>query len=161
MKNYFLLIGLLFGSVFFVSCEDDDVCIGEATPAMTVVFRNILNMENQSDTLTIYASPDLNFENSILLYEKIFTDSLKLPLGSLAQSQTYFKIQRRSNEVSDILKVDYQTHSEYVSKACGFRLTYENLNFETTQNHIQYLIPGESNQLKNESKTNLYIILGN
>lgn len=161
MKKGLPILITLFGILSFQSCEDDDVCVGEGTPNMTVVFRDILNDQNLKDTLTIYSADNQNFENAVLIYDKTFTDSIKLPLGGLNSTKTYFKIQRRSNEISDTLIVDHQTNSEYVSKACGFRINYSNLNYSSSQNHIQYLIPSESNQITNESETNLYIVLGN
>ncbi|MFA7616816.1 MAG: DUF6452 family protein [Weeksellaceae bacterium] len=142
-------------------CEEDDICIGEGTPNLTVVFRNQLNTENQKDSLTIYRSADIGFEEADTLFEKFFTDSIKLPLAGLNTERVYFKIKRRSNSDSDILTVNYQSKSEYVSKACGFRVVYESLNYETTHQHISSLLPAESNELKDETITNLYIILGN
>lgn len=161
MKKIIWVLCAFLGIFSLQSCEEDDVCVGEGTPSMTVVFRDILNSQNLSDTLTIYSSEDINFQNPKLIYQKVFSDSLKLPLSGLDNSKTYFTIQRRSNSALDTLTVNHSTVSEYVSKACGFRIFYDNLSFQTTQNHIQYLIPGESNELKNESKTNLFIVLGN
>lgn len=143
-----------------ISCDEDDICVnGEGTPNLTVVFRNNLDSENRMDTLTIYAASTPDFENRDTLYQKFFTDSIKLPLGGLGTSNKYFSIQRRSNEIVDILTVSYDNKSEYVSKACGFRLTYDNLNYNITQNFMEYLIPEESKELKDEKITNLRIAL--
>lgn len=161
MNKQLKVLGLIFSMLFLLACEEDDVCVGEGTPSMTVVFRDILNAQNLKDTLTIYSSEDINFQNPTLIYNKVFSDSLKIPLSGLDNSKTYFTIQRRSNPMLDTLTVNHSTVSEYVSKACGFRIFYTDLSFQTTQNHIQYLISGESNELKNESKTNLFIVLGN
>lgn len=161
MNKWILIFVLLSGSIILSSCEEDDICVGEGTPNLTVVFRNDFNSQNLQDTLTIHASNTIDFENSYLIYDKVFSDSLKLPLGGLNEEVIYYKIQRRSNSVSDILKVDYQSNTEYVSKACGFRLIYEGLQYQTTQNYINYLIPNESNELKDETKTDLYIVLSN
>lgn len=161
MNKRVLFLILLIGSMILASCEEDDICVGEGTPNLTVVFRNDFNTQNLKDTLTIYASNSIDFENSYLLYDKVFSDSLKLPLGGLNEEIIYYKIQRRSNSVSDILTVNYQPTTEYVSKACGFRLTYEGLQYQTTQNYINYLIPNESNELKDETETDLYIVLSN
>ena len=76
-------------------CEEDDICVGEGTPNLTVVFRNDFNTQNLKDTLTIYASNSIDFENSYLLYDKVFSDSLKLPLGGLNEEIIYYKIQRK------------------------------------------------------------------
>lgn len=159
MKKPFLITFLLLSIILMISCEEDDVCVGEGTPYLTVVFRNNLNTENYSDTFTIYSSSDENFTDETLLYEEVETDSIKLPLGGLNASQTFFKIQRQSNSDSDTLTVNYTTKSEFVSKACGYRITYEDLSYQTTFYHINYLEPSESNVLQDESNTNLYIAL--
>lgn len=159
MKKIYWIIGIVLMSIFAVSCEEDDVCVGEGTPYLTVVFRNNLNQTNYSDSLTIHAADNLEFNNAIEVLPKTFTDSVKLPLGGLDNSVTYFKIKRRSNEQTDVLTVNYTPTSTYVSKACGFRLTYENLNFQTTNYFIENIIPSSSTSLVNETSTNLYIAL--
>lgn len=144
-----------------VSCEEDDVCVGEGTPFLTVVMRNNVGTANLADTLTIEASASEDFENPDTIYLKVFTDSIKLPLGGLDASQTFFRLRRRSNIERDFLTVNYNTQSAYVSKACGFRVTYGNLNYSSSFNHIEAVEPAESNVLENETITNLYIRLSN
>ncbi len=161
MKKRYLIFGIIIPIIFAVSCEEDDVCVGEGTPYLTVVFRNTLDTENQMDTLTIEASSTVGFENPDTIYLKVFTDSIKLPLGGLDESQTFFRLRRRSNTDRDILTVNYTTQTEYVSKACGFRVVYEDLGYTTTFNHIQAIEPDESNELKDETTTNLFIRLSN
>lgn len=161
MKKRNLIFGLLIAIGFAVSCEEDDVCVGEGTPFLTVVMRNNIGTENLADTLTIEASPTADFANPDTLYLKAFTDSIKLPLGGLDESQMFYRLRRRSNIERDILTVNYNTQSEYVSKACGFRITYEDLSYQSTYNHIQSIEPGETNVLTDETITNLYIRLSN
>lgn len=157
----FKLLFFIFIPLLLIGCEEDDICIGEGTPNLTVVFRNQLNSVNQKDTLSIYRSTSEDFENQDTIYQKFYTDSIKLPLYGLNSNRAYFKIKRRSNSDNDILTINYHSKSEYVSKACGFRLTYDNLNYHSTHQHINTIEPAESNELKDETITNLYIILGN
>lgn len=159
MKIKFLIpFCLLF---LLTACEDDDICIGNSTPNLTVVFRNSLNSVNLKDTLSIYRADNINFENTDTIFEKVYTDSIKLPLGGLDSDKAYFKIKRKSNTESDVLSIAYQAESKYVSKACGFRIIYKNLNYSITQQYINYLIPAENNELTDEQTTNLYIVLAN
>lgn len=152
-------ISLLFAFLLFsfsaVSCEEDDVCVGEGTPYLTVVFKNTLNQENLRDTLLIERI-DVN-QTVLDTVVWTLTDSIKLPLGGLDESTSYFRIKRRAAGIPDILTVDYDTKSNYVSKACGFRITYDNLGYNSTLNDIKNTVPGESNTLENEAATNLYI----
>lgn len=159
MKSVFLfLICLLF---IVTACEEDDICTGGGTPKLTVVFRNQLNTSNMPDTLSIYRSDNIGFENPDTIYQKSFTDSIKLPLGGMNSDKVYFQIRRRSNPDMDLLTVAYNPKSTFVSKACGFKIIYENLAYQTTQQHINYLIPAETNELKDETITNLIVVLGN
>src|SRR5690606_5787416 len=155
------ITAIFFSIITVISCEEDDVCVGEGTPYLTVVFRNPLNNGNAIDTLTIIESKTPDFAEPDTIYEKAYTDSIKLPLGGLNNNVSYFNIKKRSSAITDILQVNYTTKSTYVSKACGFRITYEGLSYETTFNQIEYINPDESNVLEDESNTNLYIIYSN
>lgn len=161
MKKRFLILGIILCSFWAISCEEDDVCVGEGTPYLTVVFRNYLNNSNLQDSLTIESDLTADFPNPDTIYLKAFTDSIKLPLGGLNDDKTFFRIKRRSSTEQDILTVNFNSKSEFESKACGYRITYDNLNYESTYNRIESLQPGESNVLEDESETNLYIILSN
>lgn len=147
---------MFFAALSAVSCEEDDVCVGEGTPNLTVVFRNSIDDTKLRDSIFIES---LNADNVVLdtvLYWTV-TDSIKLPLGGLDETTSYFQIRRKMTGTPDVLTVNYNTKSSYVSKACGFRITYDNLGYQSTENEIQNLVPGESNILENESATNLYI----
>lgn len=157
MKKF---IFVALGFFLILSCEEDDVCIGEGTPHLTVVFRNAFNTENLKDSLTIVSSATPDFQLTDTLYNHQLLDSIKLPLGGLAEEVSYFKIQRRNLE-PDVLTVHYLTKTNYVSKACGFRITYENLSYTTTYTNIGNLQPSESNILDSEASTNLYIVYSN
>ncbi len=160
MKKRILILGIVFTAIFAVSCEEDDVCVGEGTPYLTVVTRNAAEQTNLIDSLLIERI-DANNAAIDTLYSWTVTDSIKLPLGGLDESVSYFRIKRRASGIPDILTVNYSPKSSYVSKACGFRITYENLGYETTFNEIQNIVPSESNVLEDESATNLYIYYNN
>lgn len=156
MKKRILIIGMFFAALFAVSCEEDDVCVGEGTPFLTVVLR-YTDETSVRDTITIQKLLSDGITVDTTLYDRVLTDSIKLPLGGLDESTSYFSIRRKLNGIPDVLTVDYNTKTSYVSKACGFRITYENLDYETTLKDIRYSTTGESNTLENESATNLYI----
>src|SRR5690606_34552004 len=120
MMKRFWVYGLIFCSLWTVSCEEDDVCVGDGTPALTVVFRNYLNSSNLMDSLTIEADNTIEFTHPDTIYEKTFTDSVKLPLGGLNDNRTFFRIKRRSSSENDILTVHFNPHSAFESKACGY-----------------------------------------
>lgn len=159
MKRRFWILMVLSGFFAVLSCEEDDICIGEGTPNLTVVFRNNLGNENLKDTLTIEFDRFPDFPDPDTIYRKVFTDSVKLPLAGLNTDKAYYRIKRRSNPVKDVLTVDYESKTEYVSKACGFRLVYRDLSYSSTFNFIELLESAENNDLTDETITNLYINL--
>lgn len=158
MKKRILIIGMIFAALFAVSCEEDDVCVGEGTPYLTVVFKNIIGDVNFTDTIIIQKLlADGQTLDTTFVTQRIFTDSIKLALGGLDESTSFYEIRRRTTGIPDILTVNYSPKTSFVSKACGFRLTYDNLSYESTENTIRNIVPSESNVLENESATNLYI----
>lgn len=154
------MIGILFSMIAVSSCEEDDVCLGsEGTPQMTVVFKSIYTQQNQSDSLYIDLV-DTNLENPINIYNGVYSDSLKLPLGVLENSNSIFRIKRRSYGLEDYLTVNYETKSVYVSKACGFKLTYDQVNYTSTTNDIINIQP-VTTTIENETVANLYVFYPN
>lgn len=158
MKKRILIVCMIFTALFAFSCEEDDVCVGEGTPYLTVVFKNTIGDVNLTDTIIIQKFlADGQTLDTIFGTQVGFTDSIKLALGGLNESTSYYQIRRRTTGIPDILTINYNTKSTYVSKACGFRITYDNLNYSSTEFDIRNLVAGESNTLENESATNLYI----
>lgn len=143
-----------------ISCEEDDICLGgEGTPLLPVVFKDIATDQKQADSLYI-AMVDENFQNPHYLYEGIYADSLLLPLGSINQNTSYFQVRRKKLGLTDNLTIRYEIKSTFVSKACGFKLTYDQLEFTSTNNDIVN-ITSNSTVLENESTTILHIYYPN
>lgn len=160
MKQIIYFLTIIFLTCLTISCEEDDICLGgEGTPLLPVVFKDLATNQKQADSLYI-AIVDENFQNPQYLYEGIYADSLLLPLGSLNQSVSHFQVRRKKLGINDNLTIHYENKSTFVSKACGFKLTYDDLSFESTHHDIANIVLN-SNVLENESTTSLYIYYPN
>jgi len=158
MKKAFalFLLVLLVGSSF-LSCEKDDIC-AEGTPTTpNVVIRffrsdntSVLNpvsnfkyyVEGMTDTITITAS----------------TDSIRVPLRVDATQVKWGFILRQTGtggttRNTDYLTFDYTKQQTYVSRACGYKTT-----FNLTEDPVQTDAPGENTLWIDEVEVEKYNI---
>lgn len=127
----FLLILLLFSS----SCEKDDLCTPDqsASPRVVVVFVDAQNpsqakaVSNLQITEINSTTPaPLDFDGSTLLES---ADTIYLPLRNLTNLTSYnFQADTESGTNIDNLDFTYTNEESYVSRACGFKVNYENLS---------------------------------
>ena len=130
-----LVIGLSFGQS---ACERDDIC-AESTPTTPLLIIRFIDAETDVD----FEAPT-NLAITIAGEAEPFTivnnDSIAIPLRT-NEDMTSFRFTINSAEEdedpqnTDELIFSYVREEEYVSKACGFRVVYEDL-----QNQ---LIPGD------------------
>ena len=153
----FLTMVCLVG-MFFSCGSDDDICeSGEGTPRMKVAFRSAESgKETTLDSLSVavdYGSGkvDLGWQKKI--------DSRLIPLrvDDSPYTDIYFKTSTKSKESQ--VRVKYTTQATYVSPGCGAKKTYENVSSELiTIDPVKSVVNGQ-NQILNEDKTNLYLVL--
>ncbi|UHO38774.1 hypothetical protein H5J24_00805 [Chryseobacterium capnotolerans] len=158
MKYFKFLIMLCLVGMFYSCGSDDDICeSGEGTPRMKIAFRSVdSNKEKTVDSLSVavdYGSGkvDLGWQTKI--------DSRLIPLrvDDSPYTDIYFKTSTKS-KVSQV-RVKYTTQATYVSPGCGAKKTYDNVSGELiTSDPIQKVENGQ-NQILNEDKTNLYLVL--
>ena len=119
-KVYLLIIPFLF---LLNSCEKDDVCLGASTPKLVIRFYEY-NQSNTKPTtdLTIIALPDRD-----TLYKQSAVDSIALSLDVNKNFTEYVFLESNN---PDTLKVSYDLHPYFVSKACGYIMFFKNLNVE-------------------------------
>lgn len=104
------------------SCEKDDFCNQDTiTPSLVIKFLNASDMSKikQPDSLYVWA------REKDSLYKNVKVDSIFLPLNSLTTNTTY-NLAVGKDSISQ-LKIQYETKEEYVSRACGFRIIFNNV----------------------------------
>lgn len=158
MKYFKFLIMVCLVGMFFSCGSDDDICeSGEGTPRMKVAFKSVeTGKEKTLDSLSVavdYGSGkvDLGWQRKI--------DSRLIPLkvDDSPYTDIYFKTSTKSKESK--VRVTYTTKATYVSPGCGAKKTYENVSSELiTPDPVQSVENGQ-NQILNEDKTNLFLVL--
>jgi len=117
------------------SCEKDDICVEGNTPLMVIEFFDINNPDTpknvpklrvvgQGQTVTVNTSADRTDLNKITVPLKTAEDSTGFFLiSNSASNEDGFEIGN-----IDTITFNYARLEEFKSRACGFIITYEDLN---------------------------------
>lgn len=154
-------IKLLFLFSFFVflySCEDDEICIESLTSKLntsvtakdsTSVFSlsnlKVTDITRDKNEVVFTDSTATSFKVSLPINDSIVTYKIDLAFASSDSLQT-------KAAVSENLTVNYKTTNEYVSKACGFKAVYKDINYSTTG---ILTINAPKNKINNENETHI------
>ena len=140
------------------SCEnDDDVCVsGEATPRLKIKFKSADNKVLTLDSL--YLDVDYGNNNILTVVRAAKVDSALIPIrvDDAGFTELYVRKTKKGN-VSKI-KLNYNTTSEYVSPACGFKRLYQNLSGTLETANPVTKVELNQNQIINENKAHLYLV---
>ena len=140
------------------SCEnDDDVCVsGEATPRLKIKFKSADNKVLTLDSL--YLDVDYGNNNILTVVRAAKVDSALIPIrvDDAGFTELYVRKTKKGN-VSKI-KLNYNTTSEYVSPACGFKRLYQNLTGTLETVNPVTNVELNQNQIINENKAHLYLV---
>ena len=147
-NNYFLkhrkravqfAISFCIGLVLFSACEKDDFCLeNPVTPRLVIRFYDNINRDivKRVDRLSIFieSAPD-----SILRQQN--TDSIAIPLNPTnflsdeITSTTYvFRTEDgNASEKEAKLTIEYIPERDYVSRSCGFRIIFNDVEITATE----------------------------
>ena len=149
----FLILGFLL-----TSCEsDDDVCVsGEATPRLKIKFKSA---DNKVLTLeSLYLDVDYGNNNILTVVEATKIDSVLVPIRVDDAGFTELYVRKTKNGKVSKIKLNYNTTSEYVSPACGFKRLYQNLTGTLETANPVTKVELNQNQIINENKAHLYLV---
>lgn len=128
---YILLLIICFGQS---ACERDDIC-AETTPTTPLLIIKFYDADSPSDpkapnNLAIVAEGSIPEDTGFTV--SAGTDSIAIPLRTIEDVTTYSFIINSQEEDDEPINVDdlvftYIRYEEYVSKACGFRVIYDEL----------------------------------
>lgn len=122
MRKYLILLVIL--SFTLINCEKDDICIETTTPKLIVVFYNdtVPAAKKAVTSLTVSADGKEN------IYENKLLDSIAIPLD-LTQNSTLYIL--KSGTIVDSVKFTYDRKDVFVSRSCGYKTIFENLQIES------------------------------
>ncbi len=150
MKKVYLA---LFIILITMGCEDE-FCLDDTTPSLIIRFRDIDT--NQLKPIRLTAGGvglDAFIENTTL-------DSLAIPINTQSNTVTYLlsEILDDDTESTESLTLTYDIEDEFVSKACGFRSVFKNIQISTTNN--DWLLDFEvlTEDITNENRAHVEIL---
>jgi hypothetical protein len=149
----FLILGFLL-----TSCEnDDDVCVsGEATPRLKIKFKSADNKVLTLDSL--YLDVDYGNNNILTVVKAAKVDSALIPIRVDDVGFTELYVRKTKKGSVSKIKLNYNTTSEYVSPACGFKRLYQNLSGTLETANPVTKVELNQNQIINENKAHLYLV---
>lgn len=121
MKKYITIILASFLAI--LSCEKDDICIETTTPSLIIRFydNDIQTDVKQISGLTVWAEG----KDSIYLNQSL--DSIAIPLNLNENITTYII---ENNSIKDTIKFIYDRKDVFVSRSCGYKTIFENLQVD-------------------------------
>ena len=149
----FVILGFLL-----TSCEnDDDVCVsGEATPRLKIKFKSADNKVLTLDSL--YLDVDYGNNNILTVVKAAKVDSALIPIRVDDAGFTELYVRKTKKGKVSKIKLNYNTTSEYVSPACGFKRLYQNLSGSLETANPVTKVELNQNQIINENKAHLYLV---
>lgn len=140
------------------SCEnDDDVCVsGEATPRLKIKFKSADNKVLTLDSL--YLDVDYGNNNILTVVKAAKVDSALIPIRVDDAGFTELYVRKTKKGSVSKIKLNYNTTSEYVSPACGFKRLYQNLSGSLETANPVTKVELNQNQIINENKAHLYLV---
>ena len=140
------------------SCEkDDDVCVsGEATPRLKIKFKSADNKVLTLDSL--YLDVDYGNNNILTVVKAAKVDSALIPIRVDDAGFTELYVRKTKKGSVSKIKLNYNTTSEYVSPACGFKRLYQNLSGTLETANPVTKVELNQNQIINENKAHLYLV---
>tara|TARA_X000000950_G_scaffold131465_1_gene164003 strand:- start:887 stop:1345 length:459 start_codon:yes stop_codon:yes gene_type:complete len=105
-------------TLFFFSCEKDDICIegSENTNRVTIGF-----IDNESGNQTGINLSFIKGINNDSIIDSFSGDKLKLPL-MVNSNETKYVLEQ--NEIRDTLIIFHQTNHLYLNRSCGFKSNF-------------------------------------
>lgn len=118
----------------YAGCTADDICSEETqtTPNMVISFANnsISGVAKPLDSLKI---TNLDYDDKVVWNAP--ADTISIPLSTEVDRSTYaFTIFKDSTRYTNVYQFDYRREEVYISRACGFKMHYTNLEAEAIPN---------------------------
>ncbi|AMC10341.1 hypothetical protein Lupro_03325 [Lutibacter profundi] len=146
-KNYVLIFIFLFT---FLSCEKDDICVETTTPNLIIKFydNDDPTVIKQVTELTVWAET----KDSIYINKSL--DSIIIPLNL---NENFTKYILENNTIKDTVKFTYNRNDIFVSRSCGYKTIFENLQIESNTTNWIKSISINNSTIDNEKATHIYI----
>ena len=135
MKKYILFLVLF--TCIFSACEKDDFCIeNPVTSKLIIDFYDDTNRETLKNVQRFSIIAEGKTDS---LFVNITSNSISIPLNSLTLETRYILKKNDDNgaKVDDKIAtftIKYDTEEEFISRSCGFKVKFNNLEFSSNTN---------------------------
>lgn len=170
MKKIITIITFL---LLTLSCEKDDICtsIDANTPHLKIKFFNNLDREATKKVENLLV---VGIDNNLSYGAESSRDSIAIPLRILENNTSYRLIKdymiddndtpddptddfATGNE--DVIIINYENEEVFISKACGFKNVFNNVNFGFTDDDDSWILNSSviNNNIENENNAHIHI----
>ena len=131
------IIALLLLITALNSCERDDIC-AESTPTTPHLVIRFYDIDDQDENLNVVNLQIQGVDNDEVYQSATSTDSIAIPLKT-DDVNTRFSLYKNYEEDDDgniiggnedFLTITYNPTEVYVSRACGYKTIFENVEIE-------------------------------
>ncbi|CAM3946594.1 MULTISPECIES: DUF6452 family protein [Flavobacterium] len=169
MKKYSIIALMVLFAVSFWNCEKDDLCAETTptTPRVVIQFYNNV-APTELKPVTDLVIKEFGTDNKLVSNEAATDDArylfntstVSVPLRTDAFETKFNFILNNggTGEATDVLTFTYTKKDTYISRACGYKTTFEITNPTTisTTNWIQS-VTVENVKIENEDETHIKI----
>lgn len=122
-----IFILLLLSSVF-VNCDRDDICT-EDTPKTPLMIVKFFDAENPGTPKSVNNFSLVLDGEDYLLFDPVSTDSIGIPLQTFQDYTHYIFVNNYTDSLYNYDKIffTYTRTDQYISRACGFRTNFSQL----------------------------------
>ena len=126
MKKH--IVSLIVFLTLIASCQKDDFCIDETTPQLIIRFYDDAEPTEYKSVTGLYV-----WANELdTIYNNVATDSISIPLNPSLDFTVYHL---SSETIEDELTINYSRKEVYVSRSCGFKYDFENIDLTGITNN--------------------------
>lgn len=147
-----IVIVLCFFTFFLFSCQNEDICLEPGTPRIIMTFNDIDTVANKKEVPALYVYPKDSLKGG--RYNGVTTDSIAIDMD-LGPNETNYTFE--TEDMATNLKFSYIPENEYISRACGFKVTFKNLEVSNDYNSWIKNITVINDTITDESKIALII----
>ncbi len=135
MKNFGFSILLLTCLLTVVSCEKDDICVEGNTPLMVIEFFDINNRDTPKNVTALRVVGEGQTVTVNTVADRTALNKINIPLKTIEDSTSYLLISNSADNDDDvetgnidIVNFNFARVEDFKSRACGFIVTYEELD---------------------------------
>ena len=170
MKKNILSLVLIIGiamPMFFSSCQRDDICSeNPTTPKLILRFYDFINQDEVSSVtqLRVY-EPETSNGDSVMLIDRVNTDSIAIPLRAFANSMELVFITNSGGDAGnetgniDTLTFNYTVNERFLSRGCGVVANFTIIDIDRIADGDEWIIDTEivNPTVENENEAHVKI----